>query len=223
MAEAFRAVWRQRMLWALQLVGNATLMGLAWFWLSLSEASVWNLIASALIAVMVVVGALWLHGTTLAAFRRRFGLPPFLAMLRRVPALLVWAAAACGVVWLCVRYVHAPKATWVPWALAVAGVLLLLPLASAMAEEGFRALGRGASWRPLVRWEFYVGVAVLLVVGVYVPYKLIWWIPTVQGVAAQSVSLGVRFLAAYLLAITAWMVMAAMIGRGAVVGGEMRE
>jgi hypothetical protein len=43
----------------------------------------------------------------------------------------------------------------------------------------------------------------LLAAAVYIPYKLVWWIPDVQTIRQQAWSMGARFLLAYVIAMTA--------------------
>lgn len=208
-----RALWDHRTLWVLHVFANAVLLALAWLWLSLPEASVWQLAESACLAVVVVLGVLWFHGMTLAAFRLPFDAPPFASTLRRLPALLVWIILLAGLVTLALRYVPATKTEWLPRAAAIAVAVLLLPLASQVAADGFSGFVRTGAWRPLGTWQYYAVVAVLAAVGIWAPYRLIWWVPNVNGLTAQAGSMGLRFLVAYLLAVTAWFTMTAAVSR----------
>jgi hypothetical protein len=40
--------------------------------------------------------------------------------------------------------------------------------------------------------------------GIYIPYKLVWWIPDLQTLRHQAWSMGLRFLVAYTIGITAF-------------------
>lgn len=208
-----KALWNRRTLWALHLAANTVLLSLTWLWLSLPEASAWQLALSACLALVVVLGMLWFHGMTLAAFRLPYGAPPFAGTLQRVPALLLWTALLYGAMIAALRYVPAAKTVWLPRAAAVAVAVLLLPLASQVAGEGFRGFLRAAAYRPLGAWQYYAAIVVLAAVGIWAPYRLIWWIPSVNGLTAQAGSMGVRFLAAYILAVTAWFTMTAVVSR----------
>ena len=46
--------------------------------------------------------------------------------------------------------------------------------------------------------------ALLVIVGGCLPYKFIWWIPDANSLNAQAWSAGVRFAAAWVLVISAW-------------------
>ena len=49
-----------------------------------------------------------------------------------------------------------------------------------------------------------VVVLLLLGAGLYVPYRLVWWIPELQTIRQQAWSMGMRFLLAYLIVVTAF-------------------
>jgi hypothetical protein len=52
-------------------------------------------------------------------------------------------------------------------------------------------------------------VAALL--GIYLPYKLIGWHPHVSGLQMQTTSLTVRFLVAFLMVVTSWLMLASLL------------
>ncbi|MEO8662870.1 MAG: hypothetical protein ABI693_30700 [Bryobacteraceae bacterium] len=207
------ALLNRRTLWAIQLATNALLAAAVWLWLSVPEATVWQLAGSAWLALLIISGELWLQGVTLASFRDPGGAPPFVATLRRIPALFLWFLTTAALAAVALRYAPSSKVPWLPEAVAGTVVLLLLPLASQVAGHGFRGFVQPAAWRPLGQTYFYAGAIFLVALGIYVPYKLIWWIPTLEGIAAQTISLGVRFFAAYLIATTAWFTLTALVSR----------
>jgi hypothetical protein len=193
----WRTLFRHKTLWAAQLAGNLALAALIWGWLNLTEATTGQLIASVLLGLAVVVGALWLHGATLAAFRAPS--PDWPAALRRTPLLFLWTALVAAPAWF---------AGSLPGA-AVA-LLVWLPLASVLATRGARLADAAGPFRD---WKYYAGFAVAMLTGVYLPLRLIWWIPLLRGgVRAEAASLVARFLAAYLLATASWMLLAALAG-----------
>ena len=51
---------------------------------------------------------------------------------------------------------------------------------------------------------YWLWFCLLLGVGIYVPYKLEWWIPDLQTLRQQTWSMGGRFLLAYLIGVTAF-------------------
>ncbi|MBZ5705890.1 MAG: hypothetical protein LAN63_11085 [Acidobacteriia bacterium] len=104
---------------------------------------------------------------------------------------------------------------------------LLLPLGLQMAKRGFRGLGNGG-WRAWARTvasrEYWPAVIVLALVGVSLPQEFIGWVPKMSSVSGQAASMVLRFLAAWLLAVTAWVVLTSVVGRfgrdSSQVGGE---
>jgi hypothetical protein len=55
-------------------------------------------------------------------------------------------------------------------------------------------------------------LCLLLGVGFYVPYKLVWWIPGVQTLRQEAWSMGLRFFLAYLIAVMAFIAVVWMTG-----------
>jgi hypothetical protein len=227
-------VWGQKKLLGAHLAGNALLLWAVYALLGMGDQTVWQLVISALLAVVVLFAAMWLHGTALAAFHgvgQAPGLP-----LRRLPKLLPWvllAAALLAVaVWLAgygprvtvylssrftlwlLTPVSPQKVDWIFPALlrsvCLIGWLALLPLASQAAGGGFsgrQALQIAASGR------YWLACAVVVLAGIYLPGRLIWWVLPVQGLLLETLSMLVRFSLAYALAIAAWLTLAAVIGR----------
>ena len=103
-------------------------------------------------------------------------------------------------------------ASWLLWFLIlVVAPALWLPIATTIAAAGF---GKGTmrSWRVLKRPVYWLWFCVLVFVGVYVPYKLVWWIPNLDDIRKQAWSMGLRFFTAYVLLITAWIALVWMVG-----------
>jgi hypothetical protein len=161
--------------------------------------------------------------------------------LRHVVALALWAIVAAAVLWFLIRLRAYPPqfGVWLwqklpeslrlasPRQLALYADRLLwffilvivpaiwLPIATTVAAVGF-ASGLARSWRVLRRAMYWVWFFVLVFVGVYIPYKLTWWIPNVNDLRKEVWSMGLRFVAAYVLLITAWIALVWM-------GGVMTE
>jgi hypothetical protein len=180
-----------------------TALALAWFWLP--DSRVWGVALSALQGIVVIAAAAWLIGSALAFYRRahaekNVSLGPICReSLQRVPALLVWMAVFALAMWASLQ----PKApAWI-WILPA---IVLLPLSAQVAAEGLRGLFRMA-WRA----RYVPSAAVLVVAGTYIPYKLIAWHPQLSGLTMQTASLAVRFGLAYLLAVSAWLIMASLL------------
>ncbi len=221
-------------LWVMQVLVNAALLACLWWWLTWPDARAWQVAASFASAALLVLVALWLHGATLGYFAGADSLAPILRRaVRRVPALLVWLIV-CVAILLLLSWVRGflPQAAvraaqvsgggtrqvtgvgqWIFFAMQwVVVPVLMLPFAAEIASDGFRG------WRPgaLRRWRhglYWGGCAVALAVGAYVPYKLVRWVPQVSSLRMEAWSMGLRFVVAYLLAITVWVFFAAILGR----------
>jgi hypothetical protein len=115
--------------------------------------------------------------------------------------VLAWMAAFF--LWLGI-----PVATLAQIALQIAGALLLLGLPLYGGRALFRALGGS---RP--RWNPHLLAALPLAFlgGVYLPYRLIWWIPALPSFAGQTLSAALRFAAAGLLFSLALLWLTAML------------
>ena len=57
-------------------------------------------------------------------------------------------------------------------------------------------------WKRPLYWLWF---CLLLGFGIYLPYKLTWWIPDLQTIRQQAWSMSLRFLLAYLIGVTAFL------------------
>jgi hypothetical protein len=86
--------WR---LWLVQFVGNAAIFLAFVWWLRMSDAHWWNVLFSFVLIVVIVAGALLLHGGTLNYFQSAHQdkttrlHPAFKTALTHLPAIFVWA------------------------------------------------------------------------------------------------------------------------------------
>ncbi len=202
---ALAVVWRHKAFFATQALALAlwAVVTMTWFWLP--DSKTWGIVMAAIQVWPVILGAAWLLATTFVFYRRvQMGedvrlVAVYREGLRRSPALLVWAAILVLALWLTLR-TSAPRWIW------IAVPMLLLPLGARMAAEGLRGLFRNV-WRLRYFFQF----ALLAAIGVFLPYVLIGWHPNLPGVTLQTASLVVRFLAAYLLAMFSWLILASLL------------
>jgi hypothetical protein len=165
--------------------------------------------------------------------------------LRRLPKVLPWAVLAAVVVaaavwlagfapkvsaWLAslltLRLRAAVSPRQVEWiypvllrGAACVAVLVLIPLAS-QAAGGVRVR---AALRVAARPRYWLACAVLVFVGLYLPGILIQWVPAFENLSTRAGSVALRFGLAYVLAVTAWLTLAAVIAQflsGPVPGGD---
>jgi hypothetical protein len=210
----------------LHLLGDALILWLGYMWLGWGESDAMHLIGSVLIIVLFACAAVWLHGTAFAQFGAGVDISlrrASVSALRHVPPLLVLAILACllyGLLnWLYWNLGHAafvigsyftlhfrkpiPPATVLAVFHAMIWVLrwivlpvLLVPVAARIAIEGWR----GFRFSQLTkRWLYWVQVGALLVGAIWLPMKLLAWVPTMPNFTAEMASFLVRFAMAYLL------------------------
>jgi hypothetical protein len=225
-------------IWALHLVANAAVVAGAYLWLGIGDASALQLAATVLFGLLLVAFTVWLHGTVFAHFREpdlplsqtcrtafRHLLP--LTVIAVVAVALYWLLgwlldrayppAATTASWLTL-HLHRPVRpalilsimTWkvrvVEWLVVP---VLLLPLVAAIAGQGWRGFA-GKSFALLRRWTFWIGCPVLLLLALYVPLRLIRWVPYEGGLGLEMTSFVLRWLVAWLLFVTAWFALVAL-------------
>jgi hypothetical protein len=206
--DALRLVLSRKLLWLAQVVGNAAMLLAVWWWLGLPDETVGQIVLSIVAAAVLLALFVWIHTAALAAYREPAGVPSMKA-LRRMPLLVVWLAVFAGICWAGLRYIGPT-----PLGFVVFGIVLLAlaPLAS------WLATGQSTA-RPYRDWRYYVGFLVLLLIG-YVPVMLASWVPAVAGLNQELWSAGIRLTAGYIIAVTDWLLLAALIGRLAEVRGQ---
>jgi hypothetical protein len=228
-------------LWLLNFVANAALLAVAYFWLLIPDARGWQVAATAGIAVLFIFSLLWLRIGTLAwfrvaEFRKDSGIwRAYRHSLRYVPALAFWALVFVVIAWmLWALQDHVPQfAVWIRqklnsgpsprnvmrdlnWLilLIIAYVMpgFWVPIATTVAACGVHAAHIARSRRVWKRPLYWLWLFLLLGLGLYVPYKLVWWISDLQTLHQQAWSMGLRFLLAYLIAVTAFIAVVWMVG-----------
>lgn len=219
-------------LWLLNFVANAAVLAVWYFWLTIPDARGWQVAATAAIAVVTIGLVLWLRAGTLAwfrvtAFRRESGVwRAYRHSIRFVPALGFWVLLFVLVAWMLwgLREYVPQTAVWLRqklnggptprnimrdlnWLLLLVLVYILpglwVPIATTVAASGVHPGHLARSRRVWLRPLYWLWFGVLILAGVYVPYKLVWWIPELQTIRQQAWSMGARFMAAYVIAITA--------------------
>jgi hypothetical protein len=230
-------------LFVLHFIVNALVLWLGYYWLGIGESNGWRLAWSAIVAVLFITSAVWLHGTAFVYFEgeseRRLATAAKTALRHVLPLA---ALAVCGLIFYGVlRWVEAafphrgfviasyltmklrtpvrPETIvlifsimlWlVRWLLVPA---LLLPLAAAVAIRGWRGV-RGDLFRSRRNWIYWIEVWVLLVCSIWLPVKLLEWVPEISGFRWQMVSFLLRISAGYLVFVVALLVLAFITSAG---------
>ena len=229
-------------LFLLQLVGNAALLGLGYYWLGVGESNAANLTLSAVLILALLAGAAWLHGASLAYFRSaqagrlRTILRNSLARLLPLVALAALTVAIyfAATYWnpvtsdrinrtasyltlnfqTPVRPASVERAFSAIWWIVewVLIPLLLLPAASGVAVHGWRGFAEIGS--RFKSWSYWLMVPVLLIVTVWIPFWLMAWKPQMSNFGTEMASLAARFGLAYLLFIAGCLLLAFIASRG---------
>ena len=243
------ALWQARSLWLLYLAANLALVALAYGWLWIPDARAWQVAASLLLGLLLVLAFLWLQGSTWAYFATVHGgaagslWTEFRGTLRLLPALGMWAllvlllylgwslaaeAVPGGALWLAsglTYLIRKPVNPETVGAVLAAGSwvigwilipLWLLPLGVGAAAGGSAAFRRSELRRVFKvcrRVRYWMSYVALFSLGVYLPTKLTLWVPAVESLWGQAASLAARFLAAYLLFVTAWLLLCSLVAR----------
>ncbi len=162
---------------------------------------------------------------------------------RRLAPLALWAVLLGGVLWLAglvddriegaaawlgsylTLHWHTPvkparvetALEWLLWLVEWFVVpMILLPLAAEVADSGFAGfLGRGwrGVWRVVRRGRCWIGYAMFFALGILLPSRLLHWVPKLNGVWLELLSLLVRLGIAYAMFIAIWLVLASWLGR----------
>jgi hypothetical protein len=233
----------------LQFLANALLLWLAYEWLAMAESTPLRLLVSAIAALAILAGASWLHGAAFASFRSGAepGVAPALrTALRHLLPLVAMAMAAIAIYaflawWAGYSVTPAAKlASWltlefrkpvrpatvlrcfnavlwmVRWVLLPAD---LLPLFSGVAARGWRGF-REFGWRRYSR-IYRLEVPLLTLCAVWLPFRLLDWVPRVSGFTMEMASFVVRVGVGYLLFVCAAMLLAFLTSRGKPAEGRL--
>ena len=206
------------------LIGNALLLWLGYAWLGMAEGNGLHLAGSAAVLLLFGLGALWLHATALAFFAQA-PKASFAAAARTALRRLPWLfALAVVVVFLYILLSYCYGAfdhtaftigSWLTMTLrkpvpparvltcyhAIIWILrwivipaLALPVAAHLVSKAPRLFRR---------WPYWLAAGALLLLAVWVPLKLLDWIPRVSGFSAEAASFAARIGAGYLLFVAA--------------------
>jgi hypothetical protein len=194
--------------------GVAVLLWLVWVWFGIPEASVWQLLGSLSLAIVIIGGTAWVLACVLGGGLWMPGL------WRRTAAIVVFLLVLCGISlwltqydgaaaeWLAVRISRArgrainPRhLSWILPALRW-GVFAVLAFAAVAPRR-----------RILRNWRYWVLALALVIAGGYLPWKLLTWVPAFRGLPAQAISMAIRFVLAYTISVAALVAFGALLRR----------
>ncbi len=225
----------------LHLAANALLLGVGYYWLGVGESRAATLAWSIAVASFLLLLFCWTYSAGFAYFREpgNSALIAWRTSLRNLIPFAV-AAVAAGALLLAVMsgadlfagygfrlasylslkfHIGAKPSSIAAVPRRIALVIewvvlpvLILPMLSAISESGWRGFrSASAGWR---RWIYWIQTPVLLLIVVYLPIRLMHWVPAVQGFGMQLFSFAARALAAYLLFGIGWLLLAFVTSGG---------
>jgi hypothetical protein len=231
------AMLRNIKLVALHLVVNAVILISASFWLLIPEAHIWQLLFTMLSALLIVAVSLWLHSGTLTyavnPVKENFGASFAIKLWRMLwlflgAFLLLWCMNTVGgwmeSKWQIAGYIYSKAPTWLrpiagadSYTKALEYILLFLywyviPCAL-LAIIAARIYGANflRALRILKYWQYWVGMGVTVLLGVWVTTLIIGWVPG-KSLTQQTISMLIRLGFAYVIATTAWLITAGVLG-----------
>jgi hypothetical protein len=204
---ALRQVFRRQRLVTANLSGNAFLLFVVYSWITLNDLSWGGLLRASPVLAAVTFFIIWLQATTLVAFHSDAGDAPFGPALQRLPRYLPWAVAMGGVL-LLFRWMSGVLGPLV-WVVGIACLMAILPLASQAAGGGF---SRKQATDIIYDDRYWLLGTALLVVGLYLPVVVFDWIPGSANFFVRMLVAGVRLGLAYFLAVAGWVTLASVIG-----------
>ena len=224
-----------------QLVGNALLLWLGYYWLGLGEANGLQLSWSAIVILLLLALTLWLHGSAFAFFRTSEDLTPSaVRVFRHLPALAALALFAllcygllawwqthlaregfliASYLTLTLRHPVKPSTTVraleaTLWTLRwIVLPVIFLPLLSEIAVDGWSGFSK-RSFRRQRKWMYWIEVGALLLCGLWVPFKLLHWIPEWKNFNLPLLSFTARASSGYLLFIASLLMLAFLTSAG---------
>jgi hypothetical protein len=204
-------------------------VGLAVFgWLSLPDRSVWDVAASLALFLLILAAFFLLNAATFAALRRRVQTGQRASLKAVLPPFSMWMALILGISALIFTFrpfepaTTASSGVFLPAAaapqpelleqsircgLAMMFFLFLLPNLSRVAGAPQPAR---RTYELLRDWQYWVSAGAIGAVAVVAANLLVWWVPGVSGLPAQTASMVVRFTFALLIKVFAWMLLAAL-------------
>jgi hypothetical protein len=228
-------------LWVVNLLGNAVVLASWYWWLLIPDAHRWQIAWTVLQAIVTIIFVVWLRAGTLAWFRvAEFRSQPvvgaaFRRGARHMVPLAIWAALGGVIIWIVISLGnYTPQfGVWIrqkvtagpsprsvmhasDWLLFLLLWIVLpavwIPVATTISASGFSGAHIVRSWRVLRRATYWVLLCVLMFCATWVPYKLVTWVPELTTMRQQAWSAGLRFFAAYLVMITAFIAVVWMVG-----------
>ena len=191
---------------SLHLIANAALIALVYVWLGIRDARASQIAATVLLGATLIAAALFLHAGTWHWMRTN--------NWRISPRELLRFTLTIAIVLICWWLLSLiPQDRAAQWTAS----FLTLHTRSPFKPESVARVIAALVW--ILRWfvvpililrqhrhpRFWLILAAALLLGVYLPQRLIHWTPNFKSTTAEVVSMALRWSAAYVLATAAWL------------------
>ena len=191
---------------SLHLIANAVLIALVYVWLGIRDARASQIAATVLLGAALIAAALFLHAGTWHWMRTgNWRISPK-ELLR-----FTLAIAAILICWWLLSLIPIDRAA--QWTASFLTLHTRTPVKPEIVARVIAALG----W--ILRWfvvpililrqhrhpRFWLILAAALLLGVYLPQRLIHWTPNFKSTTAEVVSMTLRWSLAYVMATAAWL------------------
>ncbi len=190
----------------LHLIGNAILIGLLYLWLGIRDARAVQILATVFLGAILVAGTLYLHAGTWHWMRTHSWQVPRPTLIRFAAGILIFIAIG----WLLSLIPVGRIGLWT-------ASLLTFKTRKPVNPDAVTRFFRTALW--IVKWffipvflfgewrrpKFWLLFAGALLVGWYLPQRLVNWTPDFKSTTAEVISVVLRWGIAYILAIAAWL------------------
>lgn len=190
----------------LHLVGNAVLIGLLYVWLGIRDARALQILATVVLGAVLLAGTLYLHAGTWHWMRAHDWRVPPRTLARFAVGILIFTVIG----WLLSLIPVDRAGLWT-------ASLLTFKIRKPFNPDTVSRIFRTILW--IVKWfivpvflfgewrrpKFWVVCAGVLLVGWYVPQRLVYWTPDFKTTTAEVISVVLRWSMAYVLATAAWL------------------
>jgi hypothetical protein len=190
----------------LHLIANAALIALVYLWLGIRDAQASQIAVTVLLGAALIAGALFLHAGTRHWMRTnnwRVSQKELLGFALGITTLLI-----C---WWLLSLIPQDRAA--QWTASFLTLHTRTPIRPERVASIFNALVWALKWfvipililREHRHPRFWLMLATALLLGVYIPQRLVHWTPNFKSTTAEILSMTLRWSVAYALATACWL------------------
>ena len=195
-----------RRVFGLHLIANALLIVLVYAWLGIRDARAWQIVLTVVLGAALIAATVWLHAGTWHWMRTQNWLVSREDLLRFAGGLLLFVVA----LWLLSLVPLDRAAQWT-------ASLLTFKSRKPVSPDSMRRVFGAALW--IVKWfvlpvvllgqarrpRFWLLFAGLVLIGWFLPQRLVHWTPDFAHTWEEVLSVILRWGVAYVLAVASWL------------------